>query len=69
VLTRQINEYNQDGEYFEAVLAEKPDYQKLEKLLLSMGMGGQEFIDHLLNGGGRRGYEETWYHLREVDLL
>lgn len=70
VLTRQINEYNQDGEYFEAVFAEKPDYDKLAKVLLSKGWDSKEMIDNLLNnGGGRQGREETWYNLREEDLF
>jgi hypothetical protein len=69
VLTREINEYDQDGEYFEAVFAEKPDYDKMAKLLFDLGWDNKELTDHVLNGGGRVYREETWYHLREVDML
>lgn len=70
VLTREINEYNQDGEYFEAVFASKPTHEQLTKVMLDKGWDDPSLVEHLLvNGGDRRGREETWYILREEELL
>ena len=65
VLTRSINDYNQDGEYFEAAFAQKPT---LERLAKHFGGGGVAFLKHVRNGGGRREYENEWYDLSEVEL-
>lgn len=61
ILTRSINEYDQDGEYFESAWIDKPKKEDLFKIF-----GGDEsLITHLLNGGGRRDLENTWYYLTE----
>ena len=72
VLTRGINEYDQDGEYFEAVFAEKPTVKKLAETLkgkihISDIMEALVLCEHILSGGGRQGVEEVWFNLKEVE--
>ena len=77
VLTRSINEYNQEGEYFEGVWADKPTIEQLVSFFKGDNMNAYysnitaalDFFLHLQNGGGRRGHEDEWYELSEVDLL
>lgn len=75
VLTREINQYDQDGEYFVCVFAEKPSTQKLAEVMQKQDHGATDvmeavaFLEHLRAGGGRRKYEDTWFHLKEVELL
>ena len=76
VLTREINEYDQDGEYFVAVFISKPSILDIAKTLEWKGVKtigdlntvDKKFIDHILAGGGRRDIEDEWYHLREVEF-
>lgn len=60
VLTREIDDDNQDGEYFQAVFNLKPTKQQL----LYMGIPSNR-LDHVLEGGGRIWIEYEWYYLRE----
>ncbi len=60
ILTNEVNEYDQQGEYFVEVFANKPTQAQLEAL----GLDPEEAL-HVLNVGGRRGDEYSWYHLRE----
>ena len=60
ILTREINEYDQDGEYFVDAWNEKPSHQ----LLTAAGVP-QNRLRHVLNGGGRVGFENQWFYLRE----
>lgn len=62
VLTRGINEYNQDGEYYENVFANKPT----AKQLIDCGVHAAE-VEHVLKGGGRTKHEYYWFFLREED--
>ena len=62
VLTREVNEYDQYGEYFVAVFSEKPHHAQLTKLGVPKNR-----LRHVLNGGGRFKYDYEWFHLREVD--
>jgi hypothetical protein len=66
VLTREINQYDQDGEYFVAAFNRKP---AVDDLLSALGWSNlQESLDcanHILAGGGRQGTEEEWFHLRQ----
>ena len=71
ILTSEINEYNQEGAYFEAVFKEKPSATKLidslddeedAKTLLKVVMNLLE------NGGGRLNDEHTWYNLEFVEF-
>jgi hypothetical protein len=62
VVTCEYNDYDQYGEYFEAVFAERPTLVELTGILED-----SELAEHLLNtGGGRRELEDEWYWLREV---
>jgi hypothetical protein len=67
ILTREENQYDQFGEYFVDVFANKPTKEQLQHLFIP----NEELeinINHLLEGGGRRNYEDTWYYLREKEL-
>lgn len=63
VLTREINQYDQDGEYFVEVYASKPSYQQL----IEVGVPRNR-IRHVMNGGGRVGTEDQWFFLREKEV-
>ena len=72
VLTCRINDYNQEGAYFEAVLEKHPSViQMAEVLGVSEGtdiMAALALVEHVRAGGGRRGTEDRWYMLEQVDL-
>lgn len=61
VLTSSYNDYDQHGEYFEAVFKDKPTRESI------MGTCGvtEEGADHILLGGGREGDEYMWFNLRQ----
>ena len=63
VLTSEYNDYDQHGEYFEAVFKNKPTAQQL----IGQGVAESE-AEWVLQGGGRREYEDLWYNLNEVEL-
>lgn len=64
VLTREINQYDQDGEYFECVFAEYPS----EGPLLRAGVS-QDNAEYLANGGnGRIKVQDEWWNLTEVPV-
>lgn len=63
VVTREINEYNQDGEYFVAVFKKKPSFAELKELLPNED---DVTIGKLTRGGGRHEWEDEWYNLIEV---
>jgi hypothetical protein len=58
VITRAVNEYDQDGDYFECVFQSKPTLEQLVKYF-----DDEELAKHVLNGGGRIEFEHTWYYL------
>lgn len=61
VLTQEFNEYYQQGEYFVAVYLNKPTKEKL----VAAGVP-ESTADFVLLGGGRKGVEYNWYHLRPI---
>jgi len=64
VLTREENQYDQYGEYFDHAWHKKPTLDILRK---RMPNEDNELLLHILNGGGRTDkLEDTWYHLNEV---
>ena len=77
VLTHEQNDYDQHGEYFLAVFAEKPSVKALADVLKSKAPEVSGFnvfeavslLEHIRAGGGRRGTEDTWYNLNEETLL
>ena len=63
ILTSEYNEYDQQGEYFEGVFAEKPTSECLQtEFNFTEAEAAQ-----ILSGGGREGEEYSWY-LREHDI-
>ena len=65
VITRSINQYDQDGDYLFCVFSTKPTAEDLLKIEDFRGYE-QDDLDHLLNGGGRRKHEDEWFHLTEL---
>lgn len=59
VITKEVNDYNQQGEYFVAAFQAKPTKEQIAEVLGC----SDELAQHVLNGGGRRGTEYTWYYL------
>jgi hypothetical protein len=62
VLTREISQYDQDGEYFVAVFSSKPTHQQL-----SLAGVPDNRLRKVLNGGGRVDIDYEWFHLRELE--
>lgn len=78
VLTREENDYDQHGDYFVAVFKKFPTLLAIWEALDSEENSGArtgistndvELFSHIQKGGGRRYPEETWYHLREIEML
>lgn len=63
VVTRAINEYDQDGDYLVCVFKDKPTFQDLKKILPDED---DDVIHNLIRGGGRRDVEYVWYFLTEL---
>lgn len=62
VLTRSINQYNQDGDYFESVYSSKPTIKELMRFIGC----SYSYAKHVRNGGGRIESEDEWYYLTEI---
>lgn len=76
ILTREHNQYDQEGEYFVAAFASKPTHGRLAKVLSGDGyanladvMAAVAYLEHVLEGGGREEDEDVWYNLREEPLF
>ena len=63
IVTREINQYDQDGEYFVAAFDHKPDFKELQILLPDQS---DVTIGKLTRGGGRQNSEDEWFLLFEV---
>ena len=63
VLTRELNEYDQYGEYFVAVFGGVPHHTQL-----AVHGVPQNRLRHVLNGGGRVKYEREWFYLRKQEI-
>ena len=63
VLTREINEYDQDGEYFVNAWIGKPTAEQLRVHIPYEN----EVQKALEEGGGRVDSRDTWYHLRKIE--
>lgn len=61
VLTREDNEYNQNGTYFETVFFEKPYAEQIADFL---GIS-EENACHIISVGGRMKNEDSWWYLTE----
>lgn len=60
ILTREENQYDQYGEYFDAVFFKFPSKEDLLKTGLPASV-----VEHVLTKGGRIGREDTWWELTE----
>lgn len=68
VLTEEYNDYDQHGEYFVAVFKTLPTKEQIDKIICyPYQTVKDDFLNHILNGGGRIKYEGHWYNLREVE--
>lgn len=63
VVTREINQYDQDGHYLVCVFENKPNFQDLKKVLSDES---DVTIGKLTRGGGRQKYEDEWFYLTEL---
>ena len=63
VVTRGINQYDQDGEYFVAAYHEKPTFQQLKELIKQDDVT----VGKLTRGGGQQSNEYEWWWLQEVE--
>lgn len=66
ILTFELNEYYQEGEYFVHAWNHKPSADELKDYIEDYFVGDPQDLNHILNGGGRRGTEDKWYHLRTI---
>lgn len=71
VLTYEVNDYDQHGEYFLAVFEKKPTYEQVVDFLSdnyrNVGTLVKAVFRLVDSGGGRIHNEDTWYHLRAVE--
>ena len=64
IITREINEYNQDGAYFEKAYKTFPTIDKLqEDLNIDI-----KTAKHIIKGGGRKSVEDEWYNLEILQI-
>lgn len=76
ILTIEYNDHDQHGEYFEACWANKPSFKQLAEFFkytkptasATNVMNAVAFLEHLLEGGGRRDTEYYWYNLKFVEF-
>jgi len=61
IITRAINQYDQDGDYFECAFDHKPTIEELTRFF-----NDGDLAKHIHNGGGRRDFEGSWYFLTEM---
>ena len=62
VLTRGINDYNQDGDYFVAAFINKPTVTELENIMKCT----ESYAIHVQNGGNKLSQQQEWYFLQEL---
>lgn len=74
VLTRALDHYGQEGEYFVAVYKYRPTYGQLMTVFEEIDgehsfsrRNNREFLEHLLRGGGRRNNEYEWFILKKYE--
>lgn len=69
ILTSEYNEYDQQGDYFEAWFHHQPTKEDIAGVLSAYYPFGipEGLCRHVLNGGGRQDVEHKWYILQEVE--
>ena len=65
ILTRAINQYDQEGDYFISWFINKPTFEEFQKVIESECT--LVFYNHVMNGGGRISDEYEWYYLKEMN--
>lgn len=72
VLTYEVNEHDQHGEYFLAVFQKKPSYEQVVDYVVEAGDSLQTAMKTVFRlvdkGGGRICDEYRWFNLRAVEL-
>ncbi len=71
VVTRAINDYRQDGDYFVGIVEEDPFDEEVPHsydLARLLPLWNSDRIAQLIDtGGGRQGTENEWYYLNEIE--
>jgi len=67
LLTYEMNDYDQHGEYFARLWLNKPTLQQMEEFLIKI-KEKPNLAQHVLDGGGRKDIEYCWYHLKQIEL-
>ena len=62
IVTKELNAYDQYGEYFVCVYAQKPTFSQLKN---SLGLSDVT-TGKLTRGGGREDCEDEWYSLHKI---
>lgn len=66
VLTEEYNDYDQHGGYFVQAWVGKPTAEQLKTFAATVKENwSDEYVTHLLAGGGRKKVEYHWYLLEE----
>lgn len=63
VITKEVNDYRQYGEYFVCCFKQRPTKEQLEKIFKNIQSVD---ISFMLTGGGRKEWEDERYWLHEV---
>ena len=64
ILTREHNAYDQEGEYYVYAWDHKPSKEEVD-IVMDKIEDGYADLDHIMNGGGRKNWEDIWYNLFE----
>lgn len=72
VITYEINQYDQEGEYFYAAFLNEPKLAELSQLFFEKTIDELEdeqilFLSHVKSGGGRKHNEHLWYNMHFVN--
>lgn len=62
VVTREVNAYEQYGEYFVVAFNHKPSFKDLKEALGLSDVTTGKFT----RGGGREEFEMEWFHLYDI---
>lgn len=63
ILTREVNKYDQEGSYFVAAFLTKPTAAELRAV--TWAHASDEYIEHLLSGGGCLVDADEWHWLTQ----
>ena len=68
ILVREVNEYDQEGQYFVAWFHVMPSIEDLHNAIKrdSNDVLPDSTLHHILAGGGRLNTERTWWYLKSI---